>query len=122
MNGQASRWLAGTAAASAAALTLTAAAITPGPGRATQIDGRQVEIVDFAYAPSVATLRFGDAVTWTNLDIVPHTVTATNGSWDSGEIAPGESWSMIVTETVALDYYCVYHPGMQARLDAKPSG
>ncbi|MDH3667795.1 MAG: hypothetical protein OEN23_12780 [Paracoccaceae bacterium] len=120
MSRRTSRRLAGMAAASAAALILAAAAVTPGAGHATQSEGQQVEIEDFTYAPSVAAVRFGDMVTWTNLDIVPHTVTAADGSWDSGEIGPGESWSLIVTESVAGNYFCIYHPGMRARLERKP--
>ena len=66
-------------------------------------------------------MRVGDTVTWTNLDSVPQTVTAEDGSWDSGEIAPGEIWTMTVTtKTIAKaagGYFCVYHPGMRSKLE-----
>ena len=75
-----------------------------------------VLIRDFVYDPSPVAARVGDVVTWTNMDIVPHTVTAEDGSWDSGEIGPGETWSMTVTDDVDPGYFCIYHPGMRSRL------
>ncbi len=122
MNRRICRWLAGMAAASAAALTLTAATFGPGAAGTTAREPHLIRIESFVYDPSALTIRAGDTVTWTNLDIVPHTVTAVDGSWDSGEIGPGESWSLIATESIVRDYFCVYHPGMRARLDREHDG
>lgn len=58
----------------------------------------------------------GDTVTWTNLDIVPHTVTATSGRWDSGNIASTARWSHIITAADTGQYFCRYHPTMRATL------
>ncbi|TFG88373.1 MAG: copper-binding protein [Hyphomicrobiales bacterium] len=81
----------------------------------------QVLIERFAYDPEVLPVKIGDTVTWTNRDIVPHTVTAEDGSWDSGEIAPGATWSMTVTDQTFAEtagaYFCGYHPVMQSRLE-----
>ena len=74
-----------------------------------------IEIKDFAFA-ATTTVAVGDTVVWINRDIVPHTATAADGSWDSGEIKPGESWEMVVPADLALDYYCVFHPAMVASL------
>ncbi len=122
MSARTGYWLAGMAAASAAALTLTAAAFGPGTAGRTARDPHLIRIESFVYDPSALAIRTGDIVTWTNLDIVPHTVTAVDGSWDSGEIGPGESWSLNATETILRDYFCAYHPGMRARLDREHDG
>lgn len=75
-----------------------------------------VPIQDFIYASTPIRPRIGDTVTWVNEDIVPHTVTAEDGDWDSGEIAPGGRWSMTLAADTAAAYYCVFHPQMKAAL------
>ena len=78
-----------------------------------------IAIKNFAYSPQTISVRKQDHVTWINLDIVPHTATAVDGSWDTGNIGPGERREIIVKEGLIEDYYCRYHPAMTARLDAE---
>ena len=94
----------------------TAAAVSSLPARTAQVSQHEVLIQDFVYDPALVAVRVGDVVTWANRDIVPHTVSAEDGSWDSGEIAPGETWSLIVSDGAGAVYFCVYHPGMRSRL------
>lgn len=75
-----------------------------------------IEIKDFEYGPEKAAVAVGDSVIWRNLDIVPHTVTAMDDSWDSGLIEAGGEWQTRVTEDMVSDYYCRYHPSMTASL------
>ena len=69
-------------------------------------------------------VKLGDTITWTNRDIVPHTVTAEDADWDSGEILPGETWTMTVTEETFAEmsgaYFCGYHPVMRSSLEKAP--
>jgi nitrite reductase (NO-forming) len=74
-----------------------------------------------AYSPSPITVAAGTTVTWQNGDIVFHTVTSgtstgsagtPDGAFDSGEIEPGESFSVAFDEPGTFDYYCVPHPWM----------
>jgi len=60
-------------------------------------------------------------VTWTNNDAVGHTVTSgsstgtvasPDGLFDSGDIAPGETFSYTFTEAGTFDYFCTPHPWM----------
>src|SRR5215831_15037982 len=46
-----------------------------------------------AYSPNPVSVAVGGTVTWTNNDITTHTATADNGSFSSGNIAPGASFS-----------------------------
>jgi len=45
-----------------------------------------IEIKSFAFNPSVLEVRPGDQIRWVNRDISPHTATAEDGSWDTGEL------------------------------------
>jgi plastocyanin len=78
-----------------------------------------IEIKALAFAPTLPVVRAGDTVVWRNLDIVPHTATATDGSWDSGEIEAGGEWETVITEKMSMDYFCAFHPSMVAALDVR---
>ncbi len=74
-----------------------------------------VDIKQMQFQPAELTVQKGDTVTWTNHDIVAHDVTEEKSKrWTSGPLAQGESWSLIVKESV--DYYCSIHVVMKGRL------
>jgi plastocyanin len=66
-----------------------------------------------AFDPAVLTAAPGDTLAWRNQDIVPHTATALDGKWDSGNIPPDSSWQMVVPAGDSLVYHCRYHPNMR---------
>ena len=53
---------------------------------------------------------------WTNRDQVPHTVTARDGSFDSGIIQPGATWRHRFDRPGSYDFYCAPHPFMRGTL------
>jgi nitrite reductase (NO-forming) len=68
------------------------------------------------YSVNALEIAVGDTVTWTNDDAgVTHTVTAADGSFDSGFLAPGQSWSHTFTEAGEFEYLCTPHPWMRAK-------
>lgn len=73
------------------------------------------------YSPNVITLKIGvnDTVTWTNNDSAPHTVNADDGSFVSGNIAPGGFFSYTFTRPGTYLYHCVYHPWMTGTIVVK---
>jgi plastocyanin len=75
-----------------------------------------VVIQGMAYEPAVIKVKKGDRITWTNKDLFPHTVTAGNRSFDSGEIAAGNAWSYVVTTNAKQNYICSFHPTMKGQL------
>lgn len=76
----------------------------------------EIEIKEFAFDPAILEVRPGDHIRWTNQDISPHTATADDGSWDTGELKKRESATLEVTTNMAATYFCAYHPTMQGKL------
>ena len=79
-------------------------------------EGTGVTIKDYAFTPPTLTMAAGTTVTWTNDDAVPHTATASDGSFDSGNINPGESFSFTFATPGTHPYICQYHAGMQGSI------
>lgn len=78
-----------------------------------------VQIRAMSYEPKVVNAAKGDEIVWTNNDIVPHTVTATNKSFDSGPIKSGATWRLRVTWPGQVGYSCIYHPQMTGIVKAR---
>lgn len=78
-----------------------------------------VSITSFKFVPETITAAPGDTITWTNHDIVPHTATAMDESWDTGAIARGRSKSLIVRQDDHVEYFCRFHPKMKAKLESQ---
>jgi plastocyanin len=91
---------------------------TAGPvtaSAAAGIDGRVV-IKEFLYQPDPFEVESGTTVIWTNEDLTPHTVTATEGSFDSEYMAQGDTFSMTFETPGTFDYFCTFHPRMRATI------
>lgn len=68
------------------------------------------------YSVNVLEIPVGTTVTWTNQDPIIHTVTAVDGSFDSGFMREGETWSYTFEETGEFEYLCTPHPWMRAKV------
>jgi len=71
-----------------------------------------VSINNFAFNPQVLTVTVGTTVTWTNMQDIPHTTTSDTKVWDSGNLAPGASFSYQFTKEGTFTYHCSIHPNM----------
>ncbi|MDG7000536.1 MAG: cupredoxin domain-containing protein, partial [Nitrososphaerota archaeon] len=60
-----------------------------------------------------------NTVTWINNDIAPHTVTADDGSFNSGNLNAGETWTHVFTTPGTYTYHCNYHPWMHGTIIVK---
>jgi plastocyanin len=69
-------------------------------------------IAGFKFDPATLEVTVGTTVTWTNNDSTAHTVTADDGSFQSGKIDPGASWSYTFDTAGTFAYHCEYHSGM----------
>ena len=71
-----------------------------------------INIQGYAFSPSSITINVGDTIVWTNYDSASHTVTSNDGTFDSGSITNGNTFSFTFTSAGTFDYYCAPHPGM----------
>jgi plastocyanin len=78
-----------------------------------------VVIEAMQYTPQQITVKAGDTVVWTNKDFFPHTVTAEDRSFDSGEIATNRSWRFKARNKGTYPYVCTLHPTMKGSLVVK---
>jgi nitrite reductase (NO-forming) len=90
--------------------TTTTTGTSPPPG-VTVVIPANAATTPPGYSPDVITVVIGinGTVTWANQDTIPHTVTAKDGSFNSGELDPGKSWSHTFTLPGTYHYYCIYH-------------
>ncbi|MDO8688591.1 MAG: cupredoxin family copper-binding protein [Dehalococcoidia bacterium] len=100
-----------TAASGAAPALATAAAGVAPAGAVTD-----VTIQGFAFGPKTLTVPVGTTVRWTNKDSAAHTASASKGAFDSGNLAPGQSFSFKFTQAGSYDYVCKYHSNMTATI------
>lgn len=81
--------------------------------------GNTVNIVNMSYSPATITVAAGTTVTWYNGDTMEHTVTADDGSFDSGNIAVGAKFTRQFSTAGTYPYHCTIHPGMKATIVVK---
>ncbi len=68
-----------------------------------------VNVADSLFDPETITVQVGDTVAWDNTGAIPHTVTANDGSFNSGNLSPGASFSYTFSQPGTFEYYCKYH-------------
>jgi plastocyanin len=76
----------------------------------------RIEMKNFAFDPPAIEVKAGETLMWTNGDVVPHTATAATKAWDSGQMAPGRSYTVTLTKPGTYDYACSIHPFMHAKV------
>ena len=80
-----------------------------------------VHIASFAFQPANLTINAGDTVTFVNDDTVSHTVTATDKSFDSGNLDQNAKWSHRFDAAGTFNYACSYHSVMKGTIVVKAS-
>ncbi len=82
--------------------------------------GASAQIANFAFAPADITVTVGETVMWTNTDSASHTVTADDGSFDSGQIASGTTFEQAFTRPGTYTYRCTIHSSMTGTVTVTP--
>jgi hypothetical protein len=68
---------------------------------------------DVCFVPTVLEVAAGEAVTWSNLESLPHTVTGSNAAWGGhASLAQEDSATYTFDAPGVYPYYCAFHPGM----------
>ncbi len=70
----------------------------------------------FSFSPSSLSIRAGTRVSFTNQSPEDHTFSANGGAFESGVIAPGQSWTFNFASRGSFPYFCRLHPYMTASI------
>ncbi len=92
--------------------TMAPMSMSPAPSMAPAASAASVTIQDFAFGPASISVAVGSTVTWTNQDGTAHTVTADDGSFDSGNLAQGATFSQTFDTPGTYTYHCAIHSSM----------
>jgi plastocyanin len=76
----------------------------------------RVRIVDNAFRPRNLTIDRGTVVRWVNRGDRSHTTTSNTGVWDSGTLAPGDTFRRRFRRAGTFRYHCEIHSGMTATI------
>lgn len=77
---------------------------------------QRVKIVDLAFRPKTITITKGTKVKWTNRGNVSHTTTSNGGVWDSGVLAPGDTFGRVFKKAGTFKYHCTIHSTMHGKI------
>jgi plastocyanin len=89
-------------------------------GAADEVASPVVVTIDgSAFSPEVAIVKVGGEVVWKNKDAAVHTVTANDGSFDSGSLAQGAEYKRKFTKAGTIKYSCDNHAWMGASIEVR---
>lgn len=91
-----------------------AASLLPTPATAAP-QTHVVVIEKMKFGPAPSKVRRGDAILWINRDVVRHTATAADKSFDV-DLPAGARKRAVVRKGGAIAYLCKYHPSMRGVL------
>jgi plastocyanin len=77
---------------------------------------RMIVMTGTRFSPMVDTVSVQDTVVWKNDDLVSHTATADDRSFNSGNLDVGQAWRTEVRTRGTFAYRCLYHTGMLGTL------
>jgi plastocyanin len=78
-----------------------------------------LNIKDFAFVPNTLTIPAGSQITFTNSDDAEHTVTAKDGSFDTGLFGKGASKTITFSKAGEYQIFCKPHSFMTAKIIVK---
>ena len=79
-----------------------------------------VAIKGYAFSPNPLKVKKGTTVTWTNMDVAQHTITADNASSPGPKselFGQGKDYSFTFTTVGTYPYHCEPHPYMKAVIE-----
>ena len=85
---------------------------TGGGGTADAPASGTVRMAGRVFSPSSVRVRAGGTITFVNDDDRAHTVTANDGSFDSGVVGAGGRWGRRFASAGTFRYFCAIHPDM----------
>ncbi|MDP8957231.1 MAG: PLDc N-terminal domain-containing protein [Actinomycetota bacterium] len=105
MNVSWGRFAAVAAVSAMAAMQAPSAVGQPNP----TVETRNVVSGDNFFDPEAVHVSVGTRIVWPNVGQSSHTVTADDGSFESGDLKPGQEYARTFDRAGAYRYYCRYH-------------
>jgi plastocyanin len=87
------------------------------PNRA--VAAQAIDAGDYYFAPASISISVGETVTWTSSGGEGHTVTASDNSWGTDDLEPGDSFSHTFTSAETYSYACTIHDGMTGTITVR---
>lgn len=78
-----------------------------------------VSIEGSSFSPEVIHVKAGGEVVWKNKDAAVHTVTADDGSFDSGALGQGDKFKRKFPSTGTFKYSCDNHSWMKGTIEVR---
>ena len=83
------------------------------PLRASAATNHAVTIQGMKFNPAEVNAKVGDTITVTNMDGAPHTLSAEDGSFDSGKLTKGQSADIALPAPGDFAFHCKIHLNMK---------
>src|SRR5262245_62982987 len=79
----------------------------------------QVNMTASAFSPKNPTINYGDTVTWKNIGKTNHQIVANNGSFASGLLRPGQSYTYTFKAAGKYGYHDALKPSLAGTVNVK---
>lgn len=93
--------------------------VIPAAAYAAQSPVATVHVKDFAFSPATLVVNVGDTVAFVNDDDDAHTVTSSNGAFDSKGLDTNGRWEYTFKKPGKFTYFCALHPYMKGTIVVK---
>jgi plastocyanin len=85
------------------------------PAAAEATGAAAVQVGDNTFTPAKIEVATGETVSFENSGAIAHTVTG--DGFDSGSMAPGDTFTFTADKAGTVSYVCTFHPGMQGTIE-----
>lgn len=92
--------------------SMSSTSATPSGDEPAAAGGDRVVIEGFAFSPTPLVVASGTTITVENKDRATHTLTADDGSFDTGNLAQNATGTITVTGSGEFTYHCDLHDQM----------
>jgi plastocyanin len=91
-------------------------------GAGTRPGAAQVVMRSLEFTPTVVHAKVGQRIMWVNEDSSPHVVSYVSGPrfTSSRVLSPGAKFSIKLTQSGTIHYFCSLHPWMKATVVVSP--
>ncbi|MCC6175672.1 MAG: cytochrome P460 family protein [Chloroflexi bacterium] len=80
------------------------------------VDAGRALVAQYVFLPGTAPVKRGTTLTWANEDEAVHTIVADDGSFGSGRLGLGATFSHTFETVGTVSYSCTIHPSMKAQV------